>query len=93
LLWGNAAPQVHEKEQAAAQLCEHYISRKVSGVFFAPVEFSTNRFPGKITGLWLLSTALASPIVLLDRCLEPYPQRSKYDLVGIDNRRTGYSGD
>src|SRR6266480_2230462 len=30
------------------------------------------------------------PVVLLDRCLEPYPQRSKYDLVGIDNRRTGY---
>jgi GntR family transcriptional regulator of arabinose operon len=28
--------------------------------------------------------------VLLDRCLELYPQRSKYDLVGIDNRRTGY---
>jgi len=28
--------------------------------------------------------------VLLDRDLEPYPQRSKYDLVGIDNRRTGY---
>ena len=30
------------------------------------------------------------PIVLLDRCLEPYPRRSKYDLVGIDNRRTAY---
>ena len=44
LLWGNAAPQEHEKEQAAEQLCEHYIARKVSGVFFAPLEFSTNRF-------------------------------------------------
>ena len=29
-------------------------------------------------------------MVLLDRCLEPYPRRSKYDLVGIDNRRTAY---
>ncbi|MGA2572040.1 MAG: LacI family DNA-binding transcriptional regulator, partial [Terracidiphilus sp.] len=29
-------------------------------------------------------------IVLLDRCLEPYPRRSPYDLVGIDNRRTAY---
>src|SRR5450755_3637638 len=44
LLWGNAPPQEHEKEQAATQLCEQYISRKVAGVFFAPVEFSTNRF-------------------------------------------------
>jgi DNA-binding LacI/PurR family transcriptional regulator len=29
-------------------------------------------------------------VVLLDRCLEPYPRRSNYDLVGIDNRRTAY---
>jgi GntR family transcriptional regulator of arabinose operon len=89
LLWGNAAPQEHEKEQAAAQLCEHYISRKVSGVFFAPVEFSTNRFQANHRIVAALDRARI-PIVLLDRCLEPYPQRSKYDLVGIDNRRTGY---
>ena len=30
------------------------------------------------------------PVVLLDRCVDPYPRRSRYDLVGIDNRRTGY---
>lgn len=89
LLWGNAAPQEHEKEQAAAQLCEHYISRKVSGVFFAPVEFTTNRFQANHRIVAALDRARI-PIVLLDRCLEPYPQRSKYDLVGIDNRRTGY---
>ena len=29
------------------------------------------------------------PVVLLDRDLESYPQRSKFDLVGIDNRRAG----
>jgi DNA-binding LacI/PurR family transcriptional regulator len=29
-------------------------------------------------------------VVLLDRCFFPYPMRSKYDLVGIDNRRTAY---
>jgi GntR family transcriptional regulator, arabinose operon transcriptional repressor len=89
LLWGNAAPQEHEKEQAAAQLCEHYISRKVSGVFFAPVEFSTNRFQANHKIVRALERARI-PIVLLDRCLEPYPQRSKHDLVGIDNRRTGF---
>jgi GntR family transcriptional regulator of arabinose operon len=89
LLWGNAAPQEHEKEQAAAQLCEHYISRKVSGVFFAPVEFSANRFQANHKIVGALDRARI-PIVLLDRCLNPYPQRSKYDLVGIDNRRTGF---
>jgi len=91
LLWGNAASQEKEKEkeQAAEQLCRHYISRKVSGVFFAPVEFSTNRFQANHRISAALDRA-GIPIVLLDRCLEPYPQRSKYDLVGIDNRRTGY---
>ena len=89
LLWGNAAQQESEKEQVAEQLCEHYISRKVSGVFFAPVEFSTNRFQSNHRVVAALDRARI-PVVLLDRCLEPYPQRSKYDLVGIDNRRTGY---
>ena len=89
LLWGNAVAQEQDKEQAAQQLCEHYISRKVSGVFFAPVEFSTNRFQANHRIVTALDRARI-PVVLLDRCLEPYPQRSKYDLVGIDNRRTGY---
>ena len=30
------------------------------------------------------------PIVLLDRCVAPYPHRCRHDLVGIDNRRAGY---
>jgi len=30
------------------------------------------------------------PIVLLDRCYLPFPERSAHDLVGIDNRRAGY---
>lgn len=89
LLWGNAPPQEHEKEQAATQLCDQYISRKVAGVFFAPVEFSTNRFQANHRIVSAFDRARI-PVVLLDRCLEPYPQRSKYDLVGIDNRRTGY---
>lgn len=29
------------------------------------------------------------PVVLLDRCYLPHPQRSPYDLAGIDNRRAG----
>src|SRR5581483_11278445 len=78
-----------DKERAAEQLCEHYIASKVSGVFFAPVEFTTNRFQSNHKIVSALTRACI-PVVLLDRCLEDYPHRSKYDLVGIDNRRTGY---
>jgi len=89
LLWGNAVSQLEEKERAAEQLCEHYIAQKVSGVFFAPVEFTGNRFQANHRIVAAFDRARI-PVVLLDRDLEPYPQRSKYDLVGIDNRRTGY---
>ena len=89
LLWGNSVSKEQDKEKAAEQLCEHYISRKVSGVFFAPVEYSTSRFQSNNRIVAALDRARI-PVVLLDRCLEPYPRRSKYDLVGIDNRRAGY---
>ena len=89
LLWGNAVSQEEDKERAAEQLCEHYIAQKVSGVFFAPVEFSVNRFQANHRIVAAFDRARI-PVVLLDRDLEPYPQRSKCDLVGIDNRRTGY---
>jgi GntR family transcriptional regulator of arabinose operon len=89
LLWGNAVAPDEDKEQVAEQLCEHYSSQKVSGVFFAPVEFSANRFQANHRIVAAFDRARI-PVVLLDRDLEAYPQRSKYDLVGIDNRRTGY---
>ena len=89
LLWGNAVSHEEEKERAAEQLCEHYIAQRVSGVFFAPVEFSANRYQANHRIVAAFDRARI-PVVLLDRDLEPYPQRSKYDLVGIDNRRTGY---
>jgi len=89
LLWGNSASKENEKEEAAQQLCQHYISQKVSGVFFAPVEFSSGRFQANHKIVEALERA-GIPVVLLDRCVEPYPRRSRYDLVGIDNRRTAY---
>ena len=89
LLWGNAVSPEEDKERAAEQLCQHYIAQKVSGVFFAPVEFSANRFQANHKIVAAFDRARIA-VVLLDRDLEPYPQRSKYDLVGIDNRRTGY---
>ena len=89
LLWGNSASKEHESEEVAEQLCHHYISKKVSGVFFAPVEFSSGRIQANHKIVAALDKAQI-PVVLLDRCLEPYPRRSRYDLVGIDNRRTAY---
>ena len=90
LLWGNTGSQESEKEEIAQQLCRHFISKRVAGVFFAPVEFSLARSEVNHKIVAALDQARI-PVVLLDRCIEPYPRRSNYDLVGIDNRRTAYA--
>jgi DNA-binding LacI/PurR family transcriptional regulator len=89
LIWGSVDEATSSKEEQAWQLCRHYIERRVSGVFFAPVELS----PAKDDVNQRIAHALDQadiPIVLLDRTVLPYPQRGDHDLVGIDNRRAGF---
>jgi DNA-binding LacI/PurR family transcriptional regulator len=89
LLWGSSLADSGNMEQQASLACRQLVAKKVSGVFFAPLELT----PQKDT----INRSIAEvfdkagiPIVLLDRDLFTYPARSRYDLVGIDNRRAGY---
>jgi GntR family transcriptional regulator of arabinose operon len=89
LLWGHSMGEFAQQQKEAEQLCHKYIAQKVSGVFFAPLEFTPEKD--------IINRRIASafdragiPVVLLDRCYAPYPRRSKYDLVGIDNRSAGF---
>jgi|SRR5689334_9361206 len=43
ILWGNAPASGHVKERYAEELCRYFVSRKVSGVFFAPVELTAHQ--------------------------------------------------
>jgi GntR family transcriptional regulator, arabinose operon transcriptional repressor len=94
LVWGSpggrgGAASVETKEQRAWALCRQYIDRRVSGVFFAPLELAADK--DAVNGR--IAQALDDariPIVLLDRTVLPYPRRGHHDLVGIDNRRAGY---
>lgn len=90
LLWGSSLGDEANIEQQASQACRQLVAKKVSGVFFAPLELT----PQKDT----INRSIAEvfdkagiPIVLLDRDLVSYPSRSRYDLVGIDNRRAGFA--
>ena len=89
ILWGNVAPSEWEKEAYALELCRYFVSRKVSGVFFAPVELSAHQ--SEINERIVSDLDRADiRIVLVDRCVRPFPERSAYDLAGIDNYRAGY---
>jgi GntR family transcriptional regulator, arabinose operon transcriptional repressor len=88
LLWGSVNGAGGGREARAWQLCRQYVERRVSGVFFAPLEHT----PGKDAVNRRISqalTAAGTPVVLLDRTVTSYPERGPHDLVGIDNRRAG----
>ena len=89
LLWGRSPGTSDDVETQARELCQQWIAKKVAGVFFAPLELTgeKDRINERIAELFIASDI---PVVLLDRDVVPYPERSSYDLVGIDNRRAGY---
>ncbi len=90
LLWGHSTQSEDEdKEFLAHQLCDDYITRRVSGVFFAPLEAVPNKDAINCLIAERLSHA-GIAVVLLDRCIYSWPTRSRFDLVGIDNVRGGY---
>jgi GntR family transcriptional regulator, arabinose operon transcriptional repressor len=89
LLWGHFIGGRAQQEKEAESLCHRYIAQKVSGVFFAPLEFT----PQKDATNRRIASALDRAgihVVLLDRCYAPYPLRSRHDLVGIDNWQAGF---
>ena len=89
LLWGHSMGESSQQEKEAEQLCHRYVAQKVSGVFFAPLEYTPERDAVNKRIVSALDRA-GIQVVLLDRCYAPYSMRSKYDLVGIDNRRAGF---
>ena len=89
LTWGHSSGHDEDTERTAERLCRQYISQKVDGVFFAPTEFSDTKDESNHRIAALLERA-SIPVVLLDRCIERYPDRCNFDLVGINNHRAGF---
>ncbi len=89
LLWGHAGRDEESKEQRALELCAQFIRRKVSGVFFAPLEFELTAAKTNRQIIALLQDA-GIPVVLLDRRLAQRTARHRLDMVGINNWQAGY---
>lgn len=92
LLWGGGThgkPSAEITPEQAEEICEHFIERAVSGVFFVPFEFLPDQeVVSQRIAERLRQAGIA--VILLDRDLVPYPDRSEFDLVGIDNFAAGY---
>lgn len=92
LLWGGSE---HPRQDAdlsleqARQICAQFVDRRISGVFFAPFELIPRREEANREIAERLRQA-GIPVVLIDRDLGPFPKRSEFDLVGLDNMAAGY---
>lgn len=88
---GVAASQATDREaiEQAEHMAQYFIAQQVAGVFFAPLELVAGMDAANRKIMRMLERARL-PVVLLDRSYLPYPETAAHDLVGIDNRRTGF---
>lgn len=88
LLWAHAQ-SAESREEQALELARYCTERSVSGVFFAPLEFSAGSAEVNARVIKMMHAA-GIAVVLLDRRPEDSDARRACDLVGIDNHRAGY---
>jgi len=92
LWWGDNVTFTSETQMTTAEaeaLCEQFIQRGVVGVFFASFEHQKNAEATNQRITDRLKKA-GIPIVLLDRDIGIFPDRSEFDIVGVDNVAGGY---
>lgn len=92
LLWGGSShPRLDQdgSREHAREICEQFIERRVTGVFFAPFELTVGQDEINREISSRFSDA-GIPVVLLDRDLAPFPQSGHFDVVGLDNVAGGY---
>lgn len=93
LLWGGSPIPYADRDSTpehAVEVCQQFIDKSVSGVFFAPLEYSTEK---EQINRELLERLRQSgiPVILLDRDVMPFPKRSDFDLVSLDNFSAGFA--
>ena len=89
LLGDVSVPDAEERGRWALAIARAYASRRIAGVLLEPVDL----IPGSHEATKRVLDVLAAknvPVVLIDRDYLPPPERSSYDLVGIDNFQAGY---
>ncbi|MFM1902530.1 MAG: hypothetical protein RLZZ440_430 [Planctomycetota bacterium] len=86
---GEPKDRPEDRGKLALELARRLITDQVGGVFFAPLELADDKDQVNAQIATLFRDA-GVPVVLVDRDYTIYPERSEFDLVGVDNRRIGY---
>ncbi|WP_050029278.1 GntR family transcriptional regulator [Verrucomicrobium sp. BvORR034] len=90
--WGGTSrpkTEMDTRVEEVEALCEQFIEKGVAGVFFVPFEHrpynqaANHRIIERLRGAGI-------PVVLVDRDIGAFPERSPMDLVGLDNFAGGY---
>ena len=89
LLGDVSAPDASDRGGWALAIAKAYASRRTAGVLLEPVDLIPGSHEATKKVLAVLATKKI-PVVLIDRDYLPPPERSHYDLVGIDNAQAGY---
>jgi LacI family transcriptional regulator len=92
LLWGGSTHPGQDSDlslEQALEICGQFIERGLDGVFFAPFERVARREDVNRQIAERFRQA-GIPVVLIDRDLGPFPKRSDFDLVGLDNMAAGH---
>lgn len=92
LLWGGSPTPYAQRDSSpehAIDVCQQFIQKNVAGVFFAPLEYHVDKDKVNYELLDQLRKS-GTPVVLLDRDVAPFPQRSTCDLVTLDNFAAGF---
>jgi len=92
-LWsGSNISSISEARMTVAEaedLCGQFIEQGVAGVFFVSFEHQPDRDATNQRITERLKKA-GIPVVLLDRDIGIFPQRSEFDIVAVDNVAGGY---
>ncbi len=90
LIWsGSIQDDAKARKEHIESLAKHYIEQKVDGVFFTPLELTSEKDTVNESIVKLFDQANI-PLVLMDRDIVSFPSRSEYDLVSVDNFRLTY---
>jgi DNA-binding LacI/PurR family transcriptional regulator len=80
---------IEDRASWALKTAKSYIEQKIVGVLLEPIDLTPDSTSATEAVLEVLSKRKI-PVVLLDRDYLPTPERSGYDLIGIDNAQAGY---